>query len=144
LKRDRESIFFDLIDDVKSMGFVLLEATSTTVKSLDKVSIVIFKESGVTTYDCEEVHNLMYHKCLLIKNKDRISLEVSSPSLIRKLKYFDEFSIFVGRNIKILKDSQWIYGKIKEATEDNVTIIEEKLGELVLDFEDIKKAQLDY
>ncbi|OHD12334.1 MAG: hypothetical protein A2086_08865 [Spirochaetes bacterium GWD1_27_9] len=72
------------------------------------------------------------------------SLEVSSPGIFRKIKFFDEFNIFEGREIKITKEDGTTFSGILEGLKDKlVYIIDKNKNTHSFNLNEIKSASLN-
>lgn len=129
---------------VKGLGFSLVEFTSHRNRSNLTVNAVIYRESGVNLADCSTVHKTILPRIELLEDSRSVNLEVSSPGLSRNIKTVDEFEIFMGRKVRVLKkdDSEWIHGSINSVDNNSVYI---KIGKetVYVNFADINKAKLE-
>jgi ribosome maturation factor RimP len=139
-----DRLFTDLNPIITGLGYTIVEFKKQQVKGTLHVSIVIYKHTGISLDDCEEVHNTVLPRIELLEDLRDIHLEVSSPGINRKFKSADEFPIFVHNNVKILEEgaSDWVRGQIESADEESVTIKCEK-STCTMNYEQIKKAKLD-
>ena len=80
----------------------------------------------------------------LLEDSRDVNLEVSSPGITRNIKTVDEFDIFLGRKVRILKrdDSEWIHGSI-ESVDDNSVKLNNGKQTVSVSFPDINKAKLE-
>ena len=144
-RKNRENSLIDSIEPViKGLGFSLVEFTSSRNRSNLTVNTIIYRESGVNLADCSIVFKTILPRIELLEDSRNINLEVSSPGLSRNLKVVDEFEIFIGRKVRILKkdDSEWIHGNIVSVENNSVNLNVSKKA-VIVDFADINKAKLE-
>lgn len=111
--------------------------------------IYIDKEGGVNLGDCERVSRELG---TLLDVEDVIdhpyNLEVSSPGLTRPLKSLDDFIRYKGRLCRIVTKKSIngrtdFLGEILSVKETEVEV-KEKVGPVVIPFDIIKKAKLEF
>ena len=146
-----KSLEESLKKDVEDFGYELEYVECEKEGSTQYVRIVIDKESGITTEDCEKVSRALDEKVdKLVKYEAGYVLEVSSPGLERKLKNFKLYNKYLGSKV-LIKVYEKINGQkeligilqkvdensIKLQIEDEVVNIEMKnisSGNTVYDF----------
>ena len=74
-----------------------------------------------------------------------VAVQVSSPGIDRTFKSNDEFAVFAGRGVTILRRDadKWTGGIVDSADDAGVTIRTES-GLSTIAFGEIQKARLDY
>ncbi len=129
---------------VEGQGYFLVDFSSGRNGGNLQVSIVIYKEDGITLADCTRVHKTIFPRIELVENMRNIHLEVSSPGISRNIRHSNEFPVFIGKNVRILTedDSEWIYGKITSADRVSISLLT-KEGTMNFTYSDIKKAKLE-
>jgi len=76
--------------------------------------------------------------------KDKLNLEVSSPGIFRKIKYFNEFFIFKNKDVRIsLEKGITIEGKMKNYENNILEIIDKNSSTINIKVEEIKKCYLN-
>ena len=129
---------------VSGMGFSLVELRHSRSKNQNHVILVVYRPEGVGVNECAAISKNLYPRLELIDGLENLQLQVSSPGLDRVLKSEEEYSIFLGRNVKIMLkgDSEWIRGTIEGVEGKEITL---QMGGETLKFRmgDIRKAKLD-
>lgn len=144
-RKNRENSLINSIEPViKGLGFSLVEFSSHRNRSNLTVNTIIYKDSGINLADCSIVHKTILPRIELLEDSRSVNLEVSSPGLSRNIKTSDEFEIFIGRKVRILKkdDSEWIHGSIDSVDNNSVNLNKSKETTNVI-FADINKAKLE-
>lgn len=129
---------------ISKAGYLLVEWNLNRHKGDIKIQIVLYKEGGVGIQQCVEVHRLLAARLEMLADPDvELYFEVSSPGLTRTLKADHEYSIFAGRQVRILliDENEWIKGKILRADDKNV-VIDTGEGEETYSLALIRKAKL--
>ena len=87
---------------------------------------------NISVNDCSRVHHALLPRLEALLGTDNTSMELTSPGIDRNVKNAAEFSLFVGRAVRVWskKISDWIGGKIVSADETVLTMETEK-GEIV-------------
>jgi len=144
-KKDTSPLIDEIEPVVRGMGFSLVEVSRQATKGRLQIRVVIYHYRGVGLKDCEMVHKTIMPRLELIENDQDIYLEVTSPGINRNLKYADEFSIFIDRQVSILgyDESDWIQGMIAGAYENELELITPE-GKQIIPIDKIKKAKLVY
>ena len=151
---EKNGTYYQLLSPVvEGLGFSIVELSAANRQDGIHISLVIYSPSGVSVKDCERVHRLAAARAQVAADTRDVYFEVSSPGINRNIKYADEFAVFTGRGVKILCDgmSEWLYGVILSAGEQNVVIEETKTidnkiekSENKIPYSQIKKAKLDF
>lgn len=129
---------------IKGLGFSLVEFTSHRNRSNLTINTIIYKDTGVNLADCSIVYKTILPRIELLEDSRSVNLEVSSPGLSRNIKTIDEFEIFTGRKVRVLKkdDSEWIHGSI-DSVDNNSVYINISKETVAVNFADINKAKLE-
>jgi ribosome maturation factor RimP len=129
---------------VTGMGFTLVELRHSRSKNQNHIILVIYRPEGVGVNECAAISKNLYPRLELIDGLDNLQLQVSSPGLDRVFKSREEYSIFRGRNVKIMLqgETDWIRGKIENVEGGELSLqIGGETQRLKLD--EIRKAKLD-
>ncbi len=143
-RKNRENSLVNSIEPVvNGLGFSLVEFSSHRNRSNLTINVIIYKESGVNLADCSTVYKTILPRIELVEDTRSVNLEVSSPGLSRNIKTVDEFEIFLGRKVRVLKkdDSEWIHGSI-DSIENNSVNLNVSKETISVSFADINKAKL--
>ncbi len=144
-QKNRDNSLINEIEPVvEGLGFSLVEFSSHRNRSNLTVNAIIYSKNGVGLEECSRVYKTILPRIELLEDTRNINLEVSSPGLSRNIKSIEEFGIFVGKRVKILKkdESGWIHGRIISVDNNSVKINEDK-NAITVSFEDINKAKLE-
>ena len=118
-------------------------------RNLEKISVIIDGDAGVTIDDCTRISREMSAKLDEMNfGADRYVFEVSTPGLDHPLKLKRQFQKNIGRNLKVhRKDKSIEQGKLdkvddeciglKQETKEGKIIIEK---EVMIPFVDIERA----
>ncbi len=136
---------------VQDISYSIVELHVVPAQNSIKVSIVIcHKDSGIAAIginDCAKVHRLLLPFLEEALRSEDVYMEVTSPGMERTLKNAAEFSLFLGRDVKVwyTEVSDWVYGTILSSDEKSVTVkIKEGGNETLFPYEKIAKAKLLY
>jgi ribosome maturation factor RimP len=142
-KIDESRLYREMEPVIRGLGYSLVEFSHKYTKYNLQVHAVIYSAEGVSLDDCERVHRTIMPRIELVEETDEIHLEVSSPGITRSLKNAAEFSVFIGRYVAVLPEgeSQWLYGTVKEADAEAITLHNAE-GDHTLKPGDIRKAKL--
>ncbi len=144
-RKKRDNSLINSIEPViEGLGFSLVEFISHRNRSNFTINTIIYSKNGVTIADCSTVFKTIMPRIELLEDSRDINLEVSSPGITRNIKTVDEFEIFLGKKVKILKknDSEWIHGSIESVNDNSVNLNNDKQT-IAVSFEDINKAKLE-
>lgn len=105
------------------------------------------KPGGIAVEDCARISNQL-KAVLLVEDslRGQMSLEVSSPGLDRPLFTPEQYTRFVGQDVRVYlvtpKEGRRIYkGQLVLVTEDGIRVKEEQ-SEHAVSFSEIKKAHV--
>ena len=120
---------------VEGLGYHLIELKIVPAKTITKILAVIAPkepDKNISVNDCSRVHHALLPRLEALLGTDNTSMELTSPGIDRNIKNAAEFSLFVGRAVRVWskKISDWIGGKIVSADETALTMETEK-GEIV-------------
>ena len=144
-RKNRDNSLINSIEPViEGLGFSLVEFTSHRSRSNLTVHTIIYSKNGVTIDDCSTVFKTIMPRIEVLEDSRDVNLEVSSPGITRNIKTVDEFEIFLGKKVRILKknDSEWIHGSIESVNDNSVNLNIDKQT-VDVSFADINKAKLE-
>ncbi len=134
---------------VEEISYSIVELHVVPAKNTIKVSVVICHKNNELTAvginDCAKVHRLLLPHFEEVLQSEDVYMEVTSPGMERTLKNAAEFSLFIGRTVKVwyTEVSDWIFGIILESDEKSVTVkIKEGDEKKSFPYETIAKAKL--
>ena len=130
---------------IRGLGFALVELKVGLSHQNAHVTAVVYRQDGVGIDDLSKINKICRPNLELFLAAANLTFEVSSPGIDRKLKSVEEYSIFKGKGVKLLlqSDSAWEHGVIEQA--DAKTLwLNTAHGTRELELAEIKKAKLDY
>lgn len=129
---------------VAGMGLALVELRHNRSHRQNHVSVVVYRPQGVGVEDCAALSRTLYPRLELIEGLEDLRLEVSSPGLDRVIKDFEEFSIFMGRGVRVLRTgaADFLGGVIRDVRGDTL-VLGTRGGTIEIGRADIRKARLD-
>ena len=109
------------------------------------ITLYIYNSQDATVDRIGKISKILYpvlEKLDFLRNG--FSLEVSSPGLYRTIKSKIEFTIFKGREVKVLDEEGNVFlGIIEDFENDNLKVLTKEKKEISLNLEKIKKASLN-
>lgn len=137
-------LFEELAPVIEGLGYQIVELRAKETKHGLQLTLVIYREGGVSLDDCALVHETIQPRIEVSRGARDVRLEVSSPGTERVIKATHEYRIFAGKGVRVLEHStgQWILGTIGEVRDDGFTLNQAEATRNVL-YSDIKKARLD-
>jgi ribosome maturation factor RimP len=123
----------------------VLELSISRHRGSVQAKLVVYKKDGVGVADCSKVHRAVEPRLSLAFPDQEIYIETASPGIDRAIKDAAEFDVFVGRGVRCYRTdiSDWTAGIVEETEEDRL-ILRNASGRVVIPFEAIAKAKLDY
>jgi len=151
----RDPLFEEYAPLLDALNIVLVDIELNESPFSARMSAIIkLKDGEVGVNECAKVYNIIKARMeVRLAPEQDFDLEVSTPGLQRKIKDAYEFTLFVGKRIRVydITKSVWFSGIIKEVKQSSVLLIdcidqdEKKLDEeLDIEFENISKAKLEY
>jgi len=118
------------------------------------VNLVIMAENRNTTVeDCATVHKIVAPRLNVLYDTREVGIAVSTPGLQRNLKDVYEFTLYIGKRVRIYSTilKGWMSGRIESVQENSLTLSDvfvedtkEQLERKSVEFDEIQKAKLDY
>lgn len=138
-----------------ALGIVLVDLEHSENPYECKITAIVTMKSGEIGVDeTTKVFRLIRTRMeLKLAPETDLNLEVSTPGLQRKIRDAYEFSIFVGKRVRLhdLLIGSWVSGIIEKVDNECVyltSVLDENNKqleeELVIKFETIQKAKLEY
>ncbi|ASM39483.1 ribosome maturation factor RimP [Campylobacter sp. RM12327] len=132
----------DLSSLVEQCGVKFYGVETQSLPSKTIYRIFITKYGGINLEDCEKVSKLLSP---IFDVEPPVGgdwiLEVSSPGLERRLTSIENFANSINELVKITcKNNENLSGKILNI-KDNEIILQTQNGEIIINFNDIKKAK---
>lgn len=144
MQQGYESLHKTLQASIETAGFALVEAKFLQKKSSVRAYITIYNDSGVSTDDCSKVYWMVQPILLAWFHCDdeHLFIEVSSPGLDRVFKSTEEYAIFRGKVLKVIKkDGLVLIGRLLGVDTTQV-ILQSGNEEVKLSFDAIAKTSL--
>ncbi|HSV56811.1 MAG TPA: hypothetical protein VLH39_06855 [Magnetospirillaceae bacterium] len=134
----------DLEELLSGAGLILVELVVSRHRGSTQVRAVIYAPVGTGIDECSRAHRLLQPRLQILLGVQDFHLEVASPGLDRWIRSEREYSIFVGRGVRILsaEGGDWLLGRIEMAGPSAVTI-RSASGVRVVEYASIAKARLD-
>ena len=131
---------------VEGLGYKLVELKIVPAKTITKISAMVCAadvNTNMGVNDCAKVHRVLLPKLEELLGTEETSMELTSPGIEHNLKNAAEFSIFVGRNVRVWDKTltDWVGGKILSADETSVTLQKDDGTQITESFENIAKAK---
>lgn len=143
-----EKLKLEFEPSIIDMGYELVDIEFIKENDENYLRFYIYSENGIDIDDCEKVSRYLDVKLDEIDPIDvHYYLEVSSPDLNRPLKTDDDLRRNVGEIIEVhlykkvngLKD---YIGELKEYNSDEINLLSENIGEVVLNRKDISLIKI--
>ncbi|MFM1524853.1 MULTISPECIES: ribosome maturation factor RimP [Helcococcus] len=143
-----EKLKLEFEPSIIDMGYELVDIEFIKENYENYLRFYIYSENGIDIDDCEKVSRYLDVKLDEIDPIDvHYYLEVSSPDLNRPLKTDDDLRRNVGEIIEVhlykkvngLKD---YIGELKEYNSDEIKLLSENIGEVVLNRKDISLIKI--
>lgn len=134
---------------VEGLGYVLVDlkiSVSGGRGHTQKISAVISSKNpaqDIGIDDCAKVHHALLPRLEALLGTDDTYMELTSPGLERNIKNAAEFSIFIGRMVRVWDKtvSDWVQGEIVLSDEKSIALKNNEEQKVVL-YENIAKAKL--
>ena len=146
-------LFLEISALIEPMGYKLVEVSRSDSKATSTLRVLCYKGGdGISTEDLEAIYNVIYPRYSVLISRD-LELEVSSPGINRNIKDTGEFRVFEGKYVRVysISRSSYVLGYIRKADDSSLTLssylvedTKEKGDEIIIDYDDISKAKLDY
>ncbi len=142
--QEHDALIADLEPLLAGAGLTLVELSLGRHRGSVQVHAVVYAASGTGTAECSKAHRLIYPRLQLLLGVEDPFLEVASPGIDRSIRSSKEWSLFMGKGVRVLprESAEWIRGRIAAAGSDGVTIAT-PAGDTAFAFADIAKARLD-
>ncbi len=134
---------------VEGLGFKLVDLKIIPAKTITKISAMIAStdpNESIGVNDCAKVHRALLPRLEALLGTEETTMELTSPGIEHNIKNAAEFSIFIGRNVRVWDKTvtDWVGGTIKASDEKSVTLEKEEGETLTILFENIAKAKFTY
>lgn len=134
---------------VEGLGYSLVELRVTPQNGRHQVRAVITRLRSEDTQsigidDCAKVHRLLLPRLEALIQSPEVYIEVTSPGLERLIKNAAEFSLFIGKQLRVwdVEISDWLLGIIRSANEKELELEIRDGNQKKIPFENITKAKL--
>ena len=122
--------YSDCVSLVSGLGYDLVSLKVIPQNGNIRVTAVISNRAdgesvcSIGINDCAKVHRVLLPRLEDLLDSQDIYMEVTSPGTERVIKNGAEFSLFVGRNVKVWDSeiSDWISGKIVSADQEKIVL----------------------
>ena len=125
-------------------GLILVDLNASRRGGSAQVRMTVYSPKGTGTNECAKAHRIAYPKIVeALADPDPV-LEVASPGIDRLLRSPREWSIFKGKEARVLLggEEEWFRGRI-ESVEGGTVTLACAGGSRVIELEAVTKARLD-
>ena len=134
---------------VEGLGFKLVDLKIIPAKTITKITAMIASpdpDVSISVNDCAKVHRALLPRLEALLGTEDTTMELTSPGIEHNIKNAAEFSIFIGRNVRVWDKTvtDWVGGTIKSSDEKSVTLEKEEGETITILFENIAKAKFTY
>lgn len=134
---------------VEGLGFKLVDLKIIPAKTITKITAMIASpdpKESIGVNDCAKVHRALLPRLEALLGTEDTTMELTSPGIEHNIKNAAEFSIFIGRNVRVWDKTvtDWVGGTIKSSDEKSVTLEKEEGETITILFENIAKAKFTY
>ena len=134
---------------VEGLGFKLVDLKIIPAKTITKITAMIASpdpDVSISVNDCAKVHRALLPRLEALLGTEETTMELTSPGIEHNIKNAAEFSVFIGRKVRVWDKTvnDWVGGKIKSADEKSVTLEKEEGESVTILFENIAKAKFIY
>lgn len=134
---------------VEGLGFKLVDLKIIPAKTITKITAMIASpdpQESIGVNDCAKVHRALLPRLEALLGTEDTTMELTSPGIEHNIKNAAEFSIFIGRNVRVWDKTvtDWVGGTIKSSDEKSVTLEKEEGETITILFENIAKAKFTY
>jgi len=142
-----EKLMISINEIIGSKDVRVLNISINKMSKNPKIDIIIDSDNGVSIEDCTFVSQISNNLIELESDLQKAyTLEVSSPGINRELYNISDFCAFKGFKVKvklkkIINKHKNILGTI-ESIKGDFILIKKEVGEIKINFNDIKKANL--
>jgi ribosome maturation factor RimP len=143
-----QDIIDKIIRDTSSdLGYLIYESSILVKGEHSQLIIKIDQPKGISHNDCAIFTRELTKRLDSQNILPNYSMEISSPGLKRKLRSIDEFIRFTGSPAKVIFESEGKINVIKGIINniiDTKIVLKSDNNEIIIDFNTIKKANLEY
>lgn len=139
------SLIEQLSPVLTGIGVSIVDLSFAVSKGTRHLILIVHSPEGIGHNDLVKIHRTVQARLEIIEaHSDDISIELSTPGIERTIKNNWEYSIFVGKGIKVMPDdkNEWIYGMLEHADDKDIHIRTAQ-GLVTIAIDSIKKAKLD-
>lgn len=154
-KVQKEELFLAVKDFADALGLCVIEVHKDQKSALDvHLSFTVAKIGGEVSIDeCETFHRAVLPSLEIKYGREALSMDVSTPGILRNIKDLYEFTVFNGRYCRVYSSlySSWIEGTITDFDGSVLTLNSYKIVDtsetgdfLKINTSEIQKAKLEY
>ena len=134
---------------VEGMGFKLVDLKIVPSKTTTKISAIIASTdpaANIGVNDCAKVHRVLLPRLEALLGTEDTMMELTSPGIEHNIKNAAEFSVFIGRSVRVWDKitTDWVCGTIQKADDKSVVLKKDDDTEVEILFENIAKAKFNY
>ena len=132
---------------VERKGFFPIEIIIRGIPSKRVMEVFIDGENDVSADDCANVSREINSELEnLPEAGNDYRLDVSSPGVDKPLKFLKQYPKHIKRNFEVSyksgEETKKILGKLISVEEENLTFLCKNVGEVIINFNNIKKAKV--
>ncbi len=142
--QEQETVFADVEPLLRAAGLALVDFSLSRHRASVQVRATVYAAGGTGTLECAKASRIIADRLAVLLGVEDPHIEVQSPGIERLLRTPREFSIFAGRNVKVLpvNESEWIRGRIVAVEGTRLSLLT-KEGPTTFEIDAVAKARLD-
>jgi ribosome maturation factor RimP len=142
--QNKEKLIAELEPLLSEAGLILVDLNASRHGGSMQVRMTIYSPRGTGTDECAKAHRIAYPRIAEFLADPATILEVASPGIDRLLRTPREWSIFRGKEARVLLggEEEWFRGRIESVDGGTVTLACPS-GLRAIELEAITKARLD-
>jgi len=134
---------------VEGLGYKLVDLKIIPAKTITKISAIVTPAdpaANMGVNDCAKVHRALLPRLEELLGTEETTMELTSPGIEHNIKNAAEFTVFVGRGVRVWDKikTDWVGGKITAADTKSVTLETENGESITVLYENIAKAKFIY
>jgi ribosome maturation factor RimP len=128
------------------MSVYIVDMSFSVVSGRHHLVLIVYKADGIGHSDLEKIHRTVQARLeiLFVYGRD-VHIEISTPGIERKIKHPHEYTLYMGKGIRIMagEENEWHYGILSSYKNNTVEITTNNDETIAFHIDSIKKAKLD-
>jgi len=140
---ESQELYDEMAGLLSGIGLSLVELDVRQRRGSTQVRSVVYRPGGTGIDECVAAHRIMQPRLSVLLGVEDFHMEVASPGIDRTFKSAAEYSVFVGRGVRLFLDDESVVAGRLVSSDGSLVLVASPDGTSSVPVDSIRKCKLD-